>query len=445
MRIPLVLCLATFFLLQLPRLSFGQGSIVPTTAPNVPIMKKLDEVEPRMLIKSLPFTITAEGSYYLTASLTTLASSDGLTVSASNVTIDLNGFSIIGNGGAKVGILIVTGTANITIRNGTIRNWGGYGINGVGNVDVRVEKVIARNNTGLSGAIVLDQKAAVVDCLVEGNTGVGIKVRGDSTVKDCQVIGTNGSPGDGIFVSDPIADAIISGCTSTGNSGYGINSGNGVNGGAYGNVISCTTNSNTLGGMNLGSGWSISHCSANGNGATGIRALASVVSDCVSSGNTGGGGFNIGSSSSITDCAANGNGGVGITADVESSIKRCSVTDGQADGILITSNCVVAQNHCVSNGANAGTTAGIHATGMFNRIDDNVLTSNRTRGIKVDSSSNLIVRNKVTTSTTAFDIANLNTVGKLTSPQISGPISGSSGGGMYPTTDPDSFVANYSN
>ncbi len=58
-------------------------------------MKPLDVVEPRIPISSLPFTISAGGSYYLTKSL---SGAQGITITATRVTLDLNGFSLTGPG-----------------------------------------------------------------------------------------------------------------------------------------------------------------------------------------------------------------------------------------------------------------------------------------------------------------------------------------------------------
>ncbi len=72
--------------------AFGQGSLTPP-GPPAPMMKTLAQIEPRIPISSLPITITNPGSYYLTANLTG-GSGNGITVSSSGVTIDLNGFTL---------------------------------------------------------------------------------------------------------------------------------------------------------------------------------------------------------------------------------------------------------------------------------------------------------------------------------------------------------------
>jgi len=67
-------------------------------------MKTLDQVEARTPISSLPYTITQPGSYYLTADLQGVAGQDGIYVPVDNVTIDLNGFALIGVAGSYSGI-----------------------------------------------------------------------------------------------------------------------------------------------------------------------------------------------------------------------------------------------------------------------------------------------------------------------------------------------------
>ncbi len=247
---------------------FAQGPLTPPGAP-APTMKTLDQVEPRTLIKALPFTAAGGGSYYLTASLTGTSGQNGITVAASNVTIDLNGFELIG-AGAGTGIFLNGGISNVTIRSGTIRNWGSYGINGIGNAGVRVEKVVARNNSG-SGAIVLDQKAMVSDCLAESNASQGIYVLADSIVRNCQATGTTGSPGVGISLGDRCA---LSACTS------GTNANNGISAGASVTIGDCVASNNGNNGIFTGTSSAVRNCVATGNEFYQVSVASGIVTDC---------------------------------------------------------------------------------------------------------------------------------------------------------------------
>src|SRR6188768_897598 len=100
---------------------FAQGPLTPPGAP-APTMKTLDQIEPRIPISSLPFTIAAAGSYYLTGNLNGGAG-NGILIGASGVTLDLMGFELVG--GTGDGISVSAGRANIAILNGTVRNWSG--------------------------------------------------------------------------------------------------------------------------------------------------------------------------------------------------------------------------------------------------------------------------------------------------------------------------------
>jgi hypothetical protein len=69
-------------------------------------------------ISSLPYAISTPGFYYLSKDLST--SGAGIIVNASHVTIDLMGFSLVGNGKTNTGIYI-SGKTNVEVRNGTVR------------------------------------------------------------------------------------------------------------------------------------------------------------------------------------------------------------------------------------------------------------------------------------------------------------------------------------
>jgi len=68
-----------------------------------------------------PYTITQPGSYRLSGNLTVPAGPDGIDINTDNVTLDLNGFTITGGGSGGNGVK--TFNNNITVKNGSVRNF----------------------------------------------------------------------------------------------------------------------------------------------------------------------------------------------------------------------------------------------------------------------------------------------------------------------------------
>src|SRR5258706_6236591 len=121
-----------------------------------------------------PVTLSVAGSYRLSGNLTVPdANTTAIQVTADNVTIDLNGFSILGpvvcSGGFGSCNLSGTGHGvdgprlNLTVVNGTIRGMGARGISAFGGRFVYVEKVHATSH-GDGGMFVGN------DVVVTGNT-----------------------------------------------------------------------------------------------------------------------------------------------------------------------------------------------------------------------------------------------------------------------------------
>ena len=186
-----------------------------------------------------PVTISVSGSYRLSGNLT-VADGDttAIEIHASNVTIDLNGFSIIGpnvcsgfpvtscnaNGSGR-GILSLN-ASNVTVLNGKVIGMGGSGIQISGGRIERVE-VSSNGNSGIFGA------ALVIACTAFGNFVDGINING--AVIDSNVFGNqrdgiilfngvgannvaNQNGADGIFGSR----SALNGNTANENGGNGI-------------------------------------------------------------------------------------------------------------------------------------------------------------------------------------------------------------------------------
>jgi len=153
------------------------GSLTPPGAP-APTMKTLAEVEPRTPISSIPITISEFGSYYLTGNLTGLPGTNGITIISDSVTIDLNGFALIGVPGSTRGIeipLIPTAVriGNVSIRNGTVRDWGLDGIYCPTASNSLIQAVRVAYN-GADGLWV-GRGCRIADSVFTRNTGIGMR------------------------------------------------------------------------------------------------------------------------------------------------------------------------------------------------------------------------------------------------------------------------------
>lgn len=164
------------------------GPLDPPPGVPAPTMKSLAEVEPRTAITALPYEINASGSYYLTGPL--FSATSGITVNASDVTIDLMGFTISGtNSTGHHGIHVAGGTdvelSNVVIRNGGITTFD-YGILVENTRGGEISGIISHQNT--SNGIQLKQNDpgsctdfTVTRCTLRANNSSGLSIFGNNT------------------------------------------------------------------------------------------------------------------------------------------------------------------------------------------------------------------------------------------------------------------------
>ena len=395
-RTLLTLALPALFL---PHFLRAQGSLTPPGAP-APTMKTLDQIEPRKEINAANtpgdadsiFKITQPGSYYLTGNITGVSGKIGIEIAVAadgpGVTIDLMGFELAGEPGSLDGIAATgAGTRNIAIRNGTVRAWGGDGIDILNSQNNLLSDLRAQGN-GARG-INAGASSTITGCTAQSNTGGGISALTGSNVTAC-ASAFNG--GDGI---DADIGSTVKGCTMLNNGGDGIFA-------AASSVTDCTVQGSTGDGI-LASGCSVTNCTVQGSTGDGFDASnGSTVTGCTAKSNTGDG-FRVSNGSMVTGCTASGNVGDGIDVGSHCTVTRCTSSSNTLNGIRIGSNSRVTDNTCDDNGVGVGLFSGIFTLGDHNRIEGNNVTNNDF-GIGVGGTGHLIVRNYAGSNTTNYSL-----------------------------------------
>ena len=132
-----------------------------------------DEV--RTPISSLPFTINSSGSYYLTGNLTVI-SGHGISLTASNVTIDFMGFTIASQETGVARGISLNGRENVTIKNGTILGFG----NGIYSEqeterNIQIDSMRILNSVD-RGVTIRGSGHQITNSIVDGSGGIGLSL-----------------------------------------------------------------------------------------------------------------------------------------------------------------------------------------------------------------------------------------------------------------------------
>lgn len=127
-----------------------------------------------------PKKLKKSGSYLQVSNITIPAkstTSDAVDITASNVTVDLQGYTIMGPGsGTGVGIN-ASGVSNVTIQNGIIIGMGGPGIILGPNSIMRNVQVINNGGDGID----CSPSCLITSSVISGNTGIGLNFSTDTT------------------------------------------------------------------------------------------------------------------------------------------------------------------------------------------------------------------------------------------------------------------------
>lgn len=188
-------------------------------------------------------------------------SGPGIVVGASGITIDLKGFTLLGDRDpTDYGIDDSSGYDQVTVKNGTVRNFGVgvIGLNGSGGL--KVTGVVAAGNS-IGGIAALGDSASIASSTVAGNASYGVDIFGDGA----SVASTTsvGNTADGIIVAGD--GTSIKSSTVAGNGDRGI-----VVAGDAATIKSTRASGNGGVGIVLnGNGPSISGNTTDGNGFAG--------------------------------------------------------------------------------------------------------------------------------------------------------------------------------
>ncbi len=339
------------------------GPLNPPAGPVASTGKTLTDVEPRIAINATNtpgdaqsvFRISQSGSYYLTGNVIGASGKNGILIATSNVTIDLNGFTLFGVTGSLHGIARNANlNSGIRIHNGTISGWGLDGIN------------LPLNGSGETRGFHYDS------IICRDNGGVGFWI------------------GDG---------SVLTRCVSAGNDSHGFAANNNVR------FSDCVANANGGNGFSGGFGCSFAGCIARANTGSGFAPTSnSVFLNCSSSNSSQGSGFVLIRSVAI-GCESTFNFVRGFLASNQSTLDTCVAINNDI-GIEVSSNSSIINCNVV------GVSVGISVTGSDNRIDGNNVVDSST-GISISSAGNLVIRNSVSGGT-RYSIAAGNSVGPIT-------------------------------
>ncbi|MEL6329149.1 MAG: NosD domain-containing protein [Planctomycetota bacterium] len=354
------------------------GPITPPAGAVTSTGKTTDQIEPRAIINAQntpgdannTFIISQPGSYYLTGDITGESGKNGIRITANDVTIDLNGFTVRGMPAAGDGI--VTASADgLNLKNGRITDWGGSGV----------------FNNG--------KNCTYTDLIASNNTNFGLTAGDNSIITRCTT------------------DSNLVGISPLNRS----------------RVSNCVARDNTDGGIEAGRNSIISGCIAEGN-ATGFNvSFNSLIKSCSARGNTLDG-FQLSSRSTIVDSSATDNAGTGVFLFTDSLVQNCKIVGNDTAGIRVQSGCTIRDNHLTENRVDgANSTPAILLSSGDNLVEGNQLVFNNVgiRATGASNTGNIIIGNAFRAHTNAFELSSgSHVIGTTITPPLTQGFTGNS-------------------
>ncbi len=278
-----------------------------------------------------PIVISQAGSYVLGGDITGCPGADGIEISTSNVTLDLDGHVLSGGGhnsGSLDGIKNVGGNGQLVIKNGEVQQWGQNGINLKLSSVATVDHIEATYN-GVAG-IVIQATSAVIDSIGSAN-GANTPAAGIQAVAE---------------------DNRISGCQADYNSGSGI--------------------------LLQGTGDVLEDCEVASNqgniAGVAVSDVERIVRNHVH--NNVGRGISAGASAVIEDNSVEWNGGAGIECSSNCSVTRNTVASNSGIGVSVSGGVGTITDNVVLANVGHGIDVTGPSPGYANVIARNVSTGN---------------------------------------------------------------------
>ena len=184
-------------------------------------------------------------TYILTQNI--IASGTCLTIYADRITLDLNGFNVIGNKSGSLGVYLYSYIANSsTIKNGGIYGFANTGIYSVGNSNINITNITANNN--IYGIFLYsNSNNTLTDITANNNSYTGIYLTSSSNKNILTGITANNNTNYGVYLGSNSNNNQLTGITANSNTGTGIY----LTSSSNNTLKSITANSNSYIGINL--------------------------------------------------------------------------------------------------------------------------------------------------------------------------------------------------